>query len=106
MFVRILRMKLKPDGAKGIARTVDSEVVPVMKKFAGFTGQFMMVSNDGKDAVGISLWDCKENAETYRKEGSGGVLKALGKHVEGKPELRTYEVTNITFEKLLGRKAA
>ena len=106
MLVRILRMKLKPDGAKGIGRTVDDEVVPVAKKFAGFTGQFMLVSSDGKEAVGISLWDCKENAETYRKEGAAGILKSLGKHIEGRTELRTYEVTSITFEKRLGRKAA
>ncbi|HKT11546.1 MAG TPA: hypothetical protein VJW77_06930 [Terriglobia bacterium] len=106
MFVRILRMKLKPDGAEGIERTVDDEVVPVVKKFAGFAGQVTMVSSDRKEAIGISLWDRKESAETYKKEQSAAVLKALGKHVEGKPELQTYEVTNTTFEKLLGRKAA
>lgn len=106
MFSRLLRMSLKPGGAKGIAQTVDGEVVPVMRRFAGFTGQFMMVSSDSKEAVGVSLWGCKENAETYRKEGSAAVLKALKKHVEGKPELRTYEVVNTTFEKLSGRKAA
>lgn len=106
MFVRILRMKLKTDGAKDFARTIDSEVVPVMKKTAGFAGQVTMVSNDGKEAVGISLWDRKESAEAYKKERSAAVLKALEKHVDEKPDLRTYEVTNITFEKLLGRKAA
>ncbi len=106
MFVRILRMQLKPDGAKAFARTIDDEVVPVLNKVAGFAGQVTMVSNDGKEAVGISLWDRKESAETYRKERFAAVLKALEKHVEEKPDLRTYEVTNITFEKLLGRKAA
>ena len=106
MFVRILRMKLKPDGAKGFARTIDNDVIPLMKKSAGFAGQVTMVSNDGKEAVGISLWDRKESAETYKNERSAGVLKALEKHVEEKPDLRTYEVTNIAFEKLLGQKAA
>ncbi len=106
MFVRIVRMKLKPDGAKDIARTVDDEVFPVVNRFAGFAGQFTMVSSDRKEAIGISLWDRKENAEKYEKEGSAGVLKALGKHMEGIPEIRTYEVTNMTFEKLVGRKAA
>ena len=106
MFVRILRMQLKPDGAKGFARTIDEEVVPVVKNSAGFAGQVTMVSNDGKEAVGISLWDRKESAEAYKKDRYAAVLKALEKHIEGKPDLRTYEVTNITFDQLLGRKAA
>ncbi len=106
MFARVLRMKLKPDGAKGFARTVDDEIVPAVKKSAGFVGQVTMVSSDGKEAIGISLWDRKESAETYDRERSAHVLKALEKHTEAKPELRTYEVTNTTFEKLLGRKAA
>lgn len=106
MFSRLLRMKLKPDGAKGIGRTVEGEVVPRMKKFAGFSGQILLVASDGKEAIGISMWDCKENAETYKKEGSAAVLKALEKHIEGKPELRTYEVMSETFGKLTGRKAA
>ena len=106
MFSRLLRMKLKPDGAKGIARSVDAEIVPIMKKFAGFTGQIMMVSSDGKEAIGVSLWDRKESAEAYKKEGAADVLKALEKHVEGRPELHTYEVVNTTFGKLSSRKAA
>jgi heme-degrading monooxygenase HmoA len=106
MFARILRMKPKPDAGKGFAQAANDEIVPIMKKFAGFAGQITMLSSDGKEAVGISLWDCKENAETYNQERSDAVLKALEKHTEGKPELRTYEVMNTTFETLSGRKAA
>ena len=50
--------------------------------------------------------DRKESAETHKKERSGNVLKALEKHIQEKPELRIYNVTNTTFKKLPGRKAA
>lgn len=106
MFARIVRMKLRPDGGKGFARAIDDEIIPSLRKFTGFTGEIAMVSSDGKEAIGISLWDRKESAETYNQKGYGGILKALEKFVEGKAELRTYEVTNSTVEKLPVRKAA
>lgn len=106
MFARILRMKLKPGGAKDFARFADDEIVPAMMKFAGLVGQITMVSSNGKEAIGVSLWDREEHAETYNQERSAVVLKALEKHTEGKPELRTYDVTNTTFGKLSGRRAA
>ena len=106
MFARHVRMHLKADGRPGFVRAIDGETIPALKKFAGFTGEIVLVSNDGKEAIGISLWDTKEHAETYNHQGYPNVLKALEKFVEGKPELRTYEVTNSTVEKISVRKAA
>jgi hypothetical protein len=106
MFARHVRMHLKADGRPGFVRAIDNETIPALKKFAGFTGEIVLISNDGRDAIGISLWDNKEHAETYNRQGAADVLKALEKFTEGKPELRTYEVTNSTIEKLSARKAA
>lgn len=106
MFARHVRMHLKADGRPGFVKAIDNETIPALKKFAGFTGEIVLVSNDGRDAIGISMWDTKEHAETYNRQGSADVFKALEKFTEGKPELRTYEITNSTIEKLHVRKAA
>ena len=106
MFARHVRMHLKADGRPGFVKAIDSETIPALKKFAGFAGEIVLVSNDGRDSIGISLWDNKEHAETYNRQGSADVFKALEKYTEGKPELRNYEITNSTFEKLHVRKAA
>jgi hypothetical protein len=106
MFARHVRMHLKVDGRPGFVRAIDKETIPALKKFAGFTGEIVLVSNDGREAVGISLWDNKEHAETYNRQGYADVMKTLEKFTEGKPELRTFEVTNSTIEKLSARKAA
>ncbi|MCL5005323.1 MAG: hypothetical protein M1404_02215 [Acidobacteria bacterium] len=105
MFARIVRMNLKPGEGPGYTRTID-EIIPTLRKFTGFTGEIAMVSSDGKEAIGISLWDRKENAEAYHTKGYPEVVKALERHIEGEPELLTYEVTNSTFEVLPVRKAA
>jgi hypothetical protein len=106
MFARHIRMHLKADGRPGFVKAIDNATIPALKKFAGFAGEIVLVSNDGRDAIGISLWDNKEHAETYNRQGAADVLKNLEKFTEGKPELRTYEVTNSTIEKLSARKAA
>lgn len=99
-------MNLKPGAGKGFAKTIDDETIPALRKYSGFTGEIAMVSSDGKEAIGISLWDNKEHAEEYNRKGYAGVLKSLEKHLEGKWDLRTFEITNSTLEKLPVRKAA
>ena len=64
------------------------------------------VVRGGEKAVGISLWDQKENEDAYSREAYPQVLDALGKVVEGTPEVRTYEVSNSTFHKIAARVAA
>lgn len=106
MFVKILRMKLKRESGKGIARLVDEEVVPILKKSVGFAGEFTLVSSDGKEALGVTLWESRENAETYNREGAASVLKMLTNYTKGKPESHSYDVTHSTLETLPARKAA
>ena len=106
MFARITRLNLKPGSRTGYTRAIDDEIFPKMKKFAGFAGQISLVSSDGKEGIGISLWHRREDAEAYHRKGYADVMKVLGKFTEGKPELHTYEVTNSTVEALPVRKAA
>ena len=106
MFARHVRMHLKADGRPGFVRAFDNDVIPALRKFTGFTGEIALVSSDGREAIGISMWENKEHAEMYNRQGYADVLKSLEKFTEGKPELRTYEVTNSTVEKLTVRKAA
>ncbi len=106
MFVRILKMKLKPNEDKGLTRAVDQEIIPILKKFAGFAGEFTLVSKDKKEALGVTLWERQENFETYDHEESANVLKILGNYIEGKPAPQVYDVTHSTVETFPVRKAA
>lgn len=106
MFTRTVRMNLKPGSKSGFTKAIDNEVFPKLKKFAGFSGQISMVSPDGKEAVGISIWDRREDAEAYNRKGYPDILKVLERFTEGKIEVHTYDLTNWTIEKLTARKAA
>jgi hypothetical protein len=106
MFARSISLHLKPNSIAQFTRLIEQEILPLLRKQKGFQDEITFVVPGGAEAVGISLWDKKENAEAYGRDAYPGVLKALGKVVEGTPQVRTYEVCNSTFHKIAAQVAA
>ena len=106
MFARHVSLHLKPNSVREFTDTVDKEVTPLLRKQKGFQDEITFVASSGTEAVGISLWDQKENAEAYNRGTYPQVLKALAKVVEGTPEIKTYEVANSTFHKITAHASA
>lgn len=99
MFARNVRIHLKANSVAEFTRTLDQEIIPLLRKQKGFQDEIAFVAPNGTEAVGISFWDQKENAEAYNRELYPQVLKTLTKYVEGTPQIQSYEVTNSTFQK-------
>lgn len=105
MFARIVRMGLKPGQGPAYTRAIEQRIIPAIRKFAGFRDEIAMVSSDGKEAIGISLWQRKEDAEVYDREGYKDVRKMLEPFSSSPPELRTYDVTVSTVHEPAGAGA-
>jgi hypothetical protein len=99
-------MNLKPNSKAGFTQACEKQIIPLLRKEKGFRDEITFVSQDGAKAVGISLWDQKENAEVYNRETYAQVLKALEQVVEGTPQIVTYEVSNSTSYKIAAQQAA
>ena len=106
MFARNVRIQLKPNSTAQFTQTLEKEVLPMLRKQEGFQDEVTFVVPGGTEAYAISFWQTKENAEAYSRTGYPEVLKALGKVVEGTPQLQVYEVSNSTFHKIAARVAA
>jgi heme-degrading monooxygenase HmoA len=106
MFARNVHLRLKPNRVAELTRTIETEVLPLLRKQEGFQDEITFIVPGGTEAVGISLWDQKESAEAYSKDTYPEVLKALGKLLEGTPQVQTYEVSNSTFHKIATKAAA
>ncbi len=106
MFARNVSMQLKSNTVAEFTRTLDQEIIPLLRKQKGFQDEITFVAPGEREAFAISLWDQKENSDAYNRDAYPGVLKALGKVVEGTPQVRTYEVCNSTFHKIAARVAA
>jgi hypothetical protein len=99
-------MELKPNTVAEFTQLLENDVIPTLRKQRGFKDEIAFVPTDGKEAVAISLWDEKENAEMYNRAIYPEVLKTLAKVVVGTPQVRTLEVTNSTFHKIAAHQAA
>jgi hypothetical protein len=100
MFARTVNLHLKPNSVSELTQTIDKEIIPLLRKQKGFQDEITFVVPGGAEAVAISLWDQKENAEAYVRATYPQVLRALAKVVEGTPQVQTSEVSNSTFHKI------
>jgi hypothetical protein len=99
MFARSVSMRLKPDGLAEFNKAMEKEILPLLRKQTGFQDELVLVSSNGTDAVGISLWDQKDSAEAYHRTMYSEVQKLLSKEIEGTPQVQTYEVSTSTLRK-------
>ena len=100
MYARQVTMELRPNSQADFTRSIESEVLPLLRKQKGFQDEISFVSPAGKDAFAVSLWDSKENAEAYNRTAFAEVSKLLSKVVDGTPKVKSFEVANSTFHKI------
>jgi heme-degrading monooxygenase HmoA len=100
MFARNVTLHLKADKANEFTRTLEADVLPMLKRQAGFKDEITFVASDRDEAVAISLWDKKESADAYSRETYPAILQKLERVVEGTPKVMSYEVANSTFHKI------
>jgi hypothetical protein len=106
MFARSVSIRLKPNSVAEFTRLIEHEALPLLRKQKGFQDEITLVAQGGADAVAISLWHQKENADAYSRDAYPGLLKSLGKVVEGTPQVHTYEVASSTFHKIAAHVTA
>jgi heme-degrading monooxygenase HmoA len=103
MFARSVTIHLTPNSVAEFTRTLDQEIIPLLRKQKGFQDEISLVIPNGTEAVAISFWDKKENAEAYSRTTYPEVQKALAKVLDGTPEVQTYDVGNSTLHQIAAR---
>ena len=106
MFARIVSMRLKPNMSADFSQTIEKKILPILRKQKGFRDEITFIASGGMEAVGISLWDSREQADAYNSGSYPEVLRELNRVVEGTPSVQTYDVANSTAHKIAARPAA
>jgi len=106
MVARTVSFHLKPGRTAEFTKILDNDIIPVLRKQKGFQDTLALVAPGGTDALAISVWDLKENAETYARSAYAGVLKSMGPVLEGTPSVQTYDVSSSTFHKAVAGVSA
>ena len=99
MFARSVTIHLKSNSVSEFNSTMFNDILPLLQKQKGFRDEISLVASNGSEAVGISLWDRKEDAEAYNRTAYSEVQKLLARVSEGIPQVQTYEVGTSTINK-------
>jgi hypothetical protein len=100
MFARKVSMQLKHNSLAEFTQRIEKDILPLLRKQHGFRDELTFVGPGETKVFGISLWENKENAETYNRGTYPEVTKILAGLVDGTPQVETYEVSNLTFHKI------
>ncbi len=105
MYTRNVTMNLKANCAPEFTRTLEQEVIPMLRKQRGFRDEITLVAPERNEIVAMSFWDKKEDAELYSREKYPEILKTLSKVVEGTPRVQLFEVANSTSHQIAAKAA-
>jgi len=100
MFARSVSIHLKPNSSVAFTKQIENETLATLRKHQGFQGKLTLLVPGGTEALAMSFWDKKENADAYAKTGYPEVLKNLNRFIEGTPTVQTYEVASSTFHRI------
>ena len=100
MFSRNVTMHLKPRSVDEFTRTIEDEVLPVLRKQKGFKEEIALSNPNDPDAIAISLWENKVDAEAYNTNVYPEVLKSVARMVDGTPKVHTFETVTSTLHKI------
>ena len=101
MFARNVSFRLKPNTQSDYTRTFETQVLPLLQKQKGFKEEITMCNSNNVDAVSISLWDNKADADNYNTSTYPQVLKTFEKVIDGTPRVHTYETVTSTIHSLV-----
>jgi quinol monooxygenase YgiN len=100
MFARTVSIKLKPNTLNDFNQTFEKEIIPMLRNQSGFRDEIAYSSDDSSHVTAISLWDTKEQAETYNTSAYPAVVKTVDKYLDGPPKVRVSSVINSTAHKV------
>lgn len=106
MYARQVSMDLNPNSLKDFNQKLESEIIPLLRKQAGFMDEITFVEPGDKRVFAISLWNSKQDAETYSQKSYADVTRMLSKLIQGTPQVKTFDVTHSTFHKLGAKQKA
>ena len=101
MFVRNVSFRLKSNTHSDYTRTLENDVLPILRKQTGFKEEITLSNPSSQDAVAISLWDSKAHADAYNTNHYPEVLKAFAKVIDGTPKVQTFESVTSTSHALV-----
>ena len=100
MYARMVKGQFKPEKYEFVTRTLEKEVIPLLRKQHGFRDELSFFEKDKHEAYAISFWDNKADLEKYEREVYPQVHKKMADAFLSTPTAHDFEVGNSTWYKI------
>ena len=100
MFARTVSIHLKSNMLSDYNRTFEKDILPLLRKQKGFRDEITLSNPSSLDAIAISLWETRADADAYNTSTYPEVLKTLARMIDGTPKVQTFEAVTSTFHKV------
>jgi hypothetical protein len=100
LVARKVAARLKPNSLAEFTNLIEREILPWLRKQAGFLDLITLVVPNGREVATITFWDEKKNAQSYNSSGYPEALKILGTLLDGTPYVKTFDVVSSTLQKV------
>ena len=97
MFVRQVSAHFKPGKFDLLNRRLQNDVIPLLKKQSGFRDELSFFDKEKDEAIAMSFWDTKQDADKYQRDIYPKVSKKMEEAIDGDPVVRSFEVNNSTW---------
>jgi len=101
MFARNVSFHLKSNMLSDYTRTLENEILPLLRKQKGFKDEITLSNPGSQDAISISLWENKASADAYNTNAYPEVLRTFARMIDGTPKVQTFEAVTSTFHNAL-----
>ena len=107
MFTRVVEVTTKSGKAREVCNTIRDKALPILKNQNGFVDELTLVStNDPNRVLAISFWKTKEDAQQYHNQQFQNITSLIRPHLEGDPQVETFDVDTSTTHRIAAGKAA
>jgi hypothetical protein len=106
MFARNLSLRLKPNTITDFTHAFEHEVLPILRRQAGFRDEVMLAADGSANVKAISFWDTKEQADAYEIAMYPGILQSLERFLDAPPKVRVTLVISSTMNHVDAKESA
>ena len=100
MFVRTVPMSVKTGAVVAFTELIDSEIIPLVRHLKGFQDALTLIVPGGREAIGISVWSRRMDADKYGRSTEKEVMNRLALFLDDFGTAKTFQLSNSTFHKI------
>ena len=100
MYARTVSMSVKIGAVEAFTVLIESEIIPRLRRLEGFQDAMTLIVPGGREAIGISVWSRRRDADRYGRGSDKEVMKRLAVFLDDFGTAKTFQLSNSTFHNI------